>query len=422
MDKKAVALLGLIVAAPVTAATLPSGPELVVKSGGHHYQRTPAAAIAADGRAVVVWADANLGLRSRSISAGGALATEAALVANLDHPPVPGAARVTDRKDPVVVYDAAGSSFYVFWTNEIADVRVDFFHEDRQIVDQDVFGQRFDGTGAPLGVAFRVNTDSTGFQSRPQVSRLTCGTGAPKACKAGRFVVAWQSDNSAGVFARTLDTSGTLGASQVHLSPAGPARDVALAADDRGNVLALWDAPDSSQSGVFARTFNASLSPLAGAVQLNQRVVGSQDRPTAAFNATTRQFLAAWQGKAQPDRYRTYGRLLGASGSPLGNQFPITVGNSQWEVYPVVSTTLDGGFTAQWLAYDDHLPNAVRAVGLDGAGARVGSEFNVNQNRPNAQARLALVVGRTGDQLSTYEGFDASRSSSINLRWLKRSQ
>lgn len=428
-SKKAITVLGLFLALPLAATTLPSGPEVVVKSGDHHYQRTPAAAVAPNGDTVVVWADANLGIRARLLDAHGVAGAELALVANLNHPPVPGEARVTDRKDPVVTYDASGSTFFVFWTNEIADDRVDYFIEDRKVIEQDVFGQRFDLSGHAIGDAFRVNTGAAGFQSRPQVARIQCGSAAPPSCVDGALVVAWQSDDlvtssgpGEGVFARTLDSEGAPGAGQKRLAPPSPARNVSLAADQRGNFLALWDAPDNFVRGVFARLFDAQLHPLSGNPALvNQRVAGrSQDRPSAAYSPASNEFLALWDGNTQLDRYRTFGRLLSATGVPFGSQLPVTAGRSEWEVFPVAAATLDGGFAAIWLAYDGHLPNAVRGVELGSNGARVGDEFNLSQNRPGSQARLGLALGLSGDLLSTYEGFDARRSTSINLRWLKR--
>ena len=428
MHTKAAILLCLFGAYPLAAATLPAGPEVVVKSGDHHFQRTPAAAIAANGQGIVVWADVNLGLRARSINPAGAMAAEVPLVANLNHPPVPGSARVTDRKDPAVVFDAKGTSFLVVWTNEIADVRLDYFFEDRQVVEQRVFGQRFDLTGRSLGEAFPISAASVGFHSRPQVARIRCGAAAV-GCVEGAVVIAWQGDDldpgsgpAEGIFARTLDPRGGL-SNQARLTSPIPARNVALAADDQGSFLAVWDAPDASSRGVFARPFSSQLVPLAAkAATLNQRVVGAQDRPVAAYNPVSGQYLALWEGKTSPDRYRTFGRLLARTGLPIDNQFPVTVGNSDWEVYPTLAPTLDGGFTAVWLAYDQHFPRAIRGVELDGDGARAGEEFDISEHRPGAQARISLAAGAAGSMLSAYEGYDDRHATSINVRSLKRAQ
>src|SRR5204863_8912876 len=112
--------------------------------------------------------DVDLGLRPRSINPASAMAAEVPLVANLNHPPVPGSARVTDRKDPAVVFDAKGTSFLVVWTNEIADVRLDYFFEDRQVVEQRVFGQRFSLRGRSLGERFPISAACGGFHPSPQ--------------------------------------------------------------------------------------------------------------------------------------------------------------------------------------------------------------------------------------------------------------
>jgi hypothetical protein len=423
---KAAVLLCLLGAYPLAAATLPTGREVVVKSGDRHAQRTPAAAISANGQAVVVWADANLGIRGRTVGGPGGLGAEFALVANLNHPPVPGSARVTDRKDPVVIFDSAGATFFVFWTNELADLRVDYFYEDRQVVEQRVFGQRFDLSGQPIGAEFQVSTAVGGFQSRPQVARLECGTTAPDGCADGALVIGWQSDDLAvgsgpgeGVFARSVDAQGVF-SGQVRLSPPSVARNVSLAADEQGNFLAVWDAPNAATRGVFARPFNFRLRALNKATLVNQRIVTAQDRPVAAYSTATSQYLTLWQGKTGTDRYRTFGRLISQAGLPVANQFPVTVGKSEWEVYPTLAPTLDGGYTVVWLAYDRHFPSAVRGVELGSDGSRIGGEFDVSEHRPGAQARISLAAGLSGQMLSTYEGYDDRHASSINLRALER--
>jgi hypothetical protein len=429
MLKSLAASAVFLLAAPLGAAIAPSGPEVVLDgSGPLHLLRNPSVAVATDGHAVVVWTDDNLGLRGRLIDPHGGLGPDFLLVPDLNHPPLNSRARVTDRKEPVAIYDGNSASFYVFWRNEIADVSESLFIETRNVVDMDIWGQRFNSAGAPMGDAFRVDGGASGWQRRPQAARLTCGPGAATSCKGGGIVVAWQSDdldastsNGDGIFA-SLVSGGAVVGGTARISPATGAQNVSLAADDRGHVLALWDADDGSGRGVYGRTFDSQIQPLGAVVALNQRLIGSQTRPAAAFDPVSRNFIAVWQSVMSPDRYRSFGRLVGLNGSVIGGQFAITNGNSEWEVYPAAAATAGGGFTVQWLAWDGHFPTAVRAVALSATGARLGSEATVSDNRPNAQDRVALVVYRPGSWLSTYEGFDNTGGSSINLRSLAKSQ
>ena len=429
MSKRVLSLLCLSLAAlPLSALTLPSGPEVTVKSGKHHNLRAPATATSVRGEAVVVWSDDNLGLRARVLGVDGVLRGEVSLVPNLNHPTtLPAAVRVTDRKDPVVIYDAVGNSFFAFWTNEIADLRADILFQTRQVVDRDVFGQRFDRLGHPMGDEFPVNTQAAGYQSRPQVTRIHCEEAGASACADGALVVAWEADDLAagsgpgeGVFGRRFNSVGVASSNAVRLSPLGAAKNAALTSDARGNLLALWDAPDGSLRAVFALPFTSQLRPLKGnAVRLSEVIAGSQGRPAVAYNASTHEFLAVWQGNTATDRYASFGRLLTAAGPPSAAVFPLTVGNSAWEVYPLVVATSNGGYTTTWLAWDQHFPTAVRGVALNGHGVRVGAEFDVSENRPDAQSRLSLTAGRPGTLVSTFEGFDDLGANSIELRWLK---
>src|SRR5262249_58409985 len=71
-----------------------------------------------------------------------------------------------------------------------------------------VFGQRYDGSGAPVGTEFQVNPYTPGLQRAPAVA----------AVQNGGFVVVWESGSSyyqtgqdgssVGVFGQRLDASG----------------------------------------------------------------------------------------------------------------------------------------------------------------------------------------------------------------------
>ena len=79
------------------------------------------------------------------------------------------ASTTNDQEQPSVAIDSAGN-FVVVW-------------ESGQSYTQDLFGQRYSSSGAPLGPEFRVNTYTSNQQRLPSVA----------ADPAGRFAVVWQS-------------------------------------------------------------------------------------------------------------------------------------------------------------------------------------------------------------------------------------
>jgi hypothetical protein len=116
---------------------------------------------------------------------------------------------------------------------------------------RDVFAQRYANTGIPLGLAFRVNTDS----ANPAVASDA----------AGNFVVAWSSadGDSAGVFAQRYASTGTpLGAEfRVNSSTSHTQFAPSVASDSVGSFVVAWTSNHDVTDGysVYAQRYNAIL-------------------------------------------------------------------------------------------------------------------------------------------------------------------
>jgi hypothetical protein len=140
---------------------------------------------------------------------------------------------------PSVAADASGN-FVVVWQSAAQDGSSD-----------GIFGQRYAGSGAPLGPEFLVNTFTTGYQGRP----------AAAADASGNFVVAWQGVGSgyeSGVFGQRYDSSGNLLGSQfrVNTYTTNDQRQASVAADPSGNFVVVWDSnQDGWGYGVFGQRY-----------------------------------------------------------------------------------------------------------------------------------------------------------------------
>jgi hypothetical protein len=114
-----------------------------------------------------------------------------------------------------------------------------------------IFGRRFDAAGEPIGADFHVNAYTTGEQSVPSVA--SDGD--------GNFVVAWESDGQDGqgygIFARRFDATGRPdgGEFRVNSVTADSQRYPRVASAADGDFMVVWQSPDASGSGVFARRF-----------------------------------------------------------------------------------------------------------------------------------------------------------------------
>jgi carbonic anhydrase/acetyltransferase-like protein (isoleucine patch superfamily) len=222
---------------------------------------------------------------------GHAVATAAAgsfVVAWSDTGGVLGAQRFDDLGAPIgasfVVVESVpyGGYFPAVAMNDVGDfVVVGASWYERQY---DVFGRRYDRSGAAVGAQFQVNLFTPSEQNFPAAAM------APD----GSFVVVWQSTPSGSedndVFARRYDAGGSPVGGEIqvntHTALFQGSPDVALGAD--GSFFVVWNSheQDGSSNGVFGRGFDRRGAPLGGEIQINDRTVSSQTQPAVALGRT----------------------------------------------------------------------------------------------------------------------------------------
>lgn len=385
-------------AVPVMGQARPVGNELRVSASTPFKQRNPAAAYSAAGSELVVWENDREGLRGRFYGPDGApLTAEIGLVANQTLTGVPAAGTEVLRKDPVVAFLPSGD-FFLAWTEERSSVRVDIFFQNRQLLDRDVYVQKFNASGGAAGAPIRLS-DAAGLQSVP---RLLVRNGADA-------VVVWQNTDPAnpendGVFARLIRRSGVLNGAEVRLSP-GAAANPAIAAAAGGEIIVSWEAADGHQQGVFARLFDRSFAPRGAEFRINSEVAGLQRR-AAVTAVPTGGWLVVWQGQGVDKKHHhIFGQFLGGAGNLVGPQFRISQGVGEIQIAPSVAAVAGGNFVVIWTDWHEIFPLGLFGVEIDKLGNTIGDEVQINTRPINAQTRTSLAVSPSGGILAPWEGF-----------------
>ena len=206
-----------------------------------------------------------------------------------------------------------------------------------------VFGQRYSPAGARIGAEFRVNSFTSGDQSRPAVA----------ADGGRRFVVVWQSagqDGSAGgIFGRRFEASGIPIGSEfaVNSTTSGNQSDPSVSADRAGNFVVTWTSTDQdgSGTGVFAQRFAAAGQRLGGEFQANTFTTGDQYLSAVAADAAGN-FVVVW-GSAYPHA-GVFGQRFAASGAPRGAEFHVADPSSYGFLLPAVAADPAGNFVVSW--------------------------------------------------------------------------
>jgi hypothetical protein len=382
-------------------------------------QVNPVAAFIGD-KALVVWENPQYGLRGIFYGTDGSDVSgsaELALVPNKTLGAIPAHGEVISRKEPAIAVLPAGD-FLLFWTEETADLSVDYFWENRVILERDIMGQRFDATGAPVGGSFRVNSTTAGFQTLPRVAVRN----------GGEAVVVWMSDDrddrstkGDGIFGQVVTRNGRLVGNELRIDtvPGTYVFNPAVAADKQGNFMVAWEAccDVGNDLGVKARLFDRTGTPRGGEMVVNAAVqAGRQRRPDVTLDSAGN-FLVTWQGflqAPQPLLTRIFGQFVSPAGRLLGAQFQISkTGGEDIHIAPAAALLPSGGFLVTWMSWIGTSPIGVRGVEIDAQGRLAAQELLISTGKIFPQYHNAVAVGPDGDAFVSWQGVANHRSSIV---------
>lgn len=310
-------------------------------------QSHPRVARAADGRFVVVWqTDTTTGDGHEIIAqlfdaVGNKVGGE--IVVNSNH--------AGDQAWPAVAMDAAGN-FIVVWEGAgLGDTDGT----------RDIYYQRFDAAGTPIGTEQRVNTITVTEQFMPSVAMNA----------AGEFVIAWVSDHPSvdpetadgdsekSIFIQKFDAAGnvlgdpeeTLATIFVEEAQEYPA----IGIDAQGNFVIVWQAinhPAETGSGrswgVFVRRFDRLKNPLSGEVLVNETTEGTQRYAAIAMDAAGN-FVISWQSQHQDaSSWGIFAREFRWDMTPLTGEYIVNTFEDGPQVLPAVAWSPAGNVVIVW--------------------------------------------------------------------------
>lgn len=205
--------------------------------------------------------------------------------------------------------------------------------------------------GEPFVVSSAWKSKIAGDQEKPQVALLPDG-GA---------IIVWQGGRPGlqQIYARFVSADGTLSKSDIRVGKSTKINQidpaVAVAAD--GTVAVVWSsfAQDGSRQGVFAQLMTSNGGKIGGEFQVNQFYLNNQRNPKVAALANGN-FVFSWVSELQRNPSSSidiFARIFDAQGTPVLNEFPISVSTSNACANPVIAASTAGGFAVAWSQKDD---------------------------------------------------------------------
>lgn len=172
---------------------------------------------------------------------------------------------------------------------------------------------------------------------------------------------------------------------QVNIESTDDQASAAIAADPAGNFVVVWSSyrQDSNSGGIFGRLFDKYCQPASGEFQINTTTAGNQTRPAVAMDQTGN-FVVVWQGptaQGQNNNEAIFAQRFNSNGQLLGSEFCVSCEANSRLVYPRIAMSRQGRFICTWQKEWFCQPFYVRDVFAriyDAIAQPVGAEFKVN--------------------------------------------
>lgn len=325
----------------------------------HNHLNAPAVAVAPSGSFIIVWRDLRNGMNydydiyAQMYSSNG--------MPQGTNFPVNDNPGIGKHDYPAVAVDSSGS-YVVVW-------------EDERNGNYDIFAQRLNSTGSPIGSNFKVNDDAgTTNQAVPAVA----------VNKAGAFVIAWadlrngvkdiycQRYNSGG---SKLGTNLKVNSSNGTVTVWGPSAGL----NDNGSFLVTWR-ENPQLPYVAARMFYSSGNPQGPEFRVNEALTANAQEPDVAIDPNG-DFVISWQDDREGN-WNTYVQRFNSSGVPRGTNLRVSEegqesSNCCGPAPPVAMDNL-GNFIVAWHdTAGSHQQNVI-AQKCRYDGALLGNNFRVN--------------------------------------------
>ena len=232
--------------------------------------------------------------------------------------------------------DPAGN-FVVVWNSQGQDGSQD-----------GVFGQRFDSSGGRLGKEFQVNTYTTGPQWDPDISMNPLGD----------FVVVWsgqQPESSYDIFGQRYDASGAPQGGEFRINDdtsAGARFLPRVDSDAAGNFVVTWMGVTEQYWKVLGRRFQADGTPRGGSFVVDHQAK-TQARPDVGMSSDGA-FTISWDTTELVPAlaFGIFARSFDPDGIPTTASFSLNSNTTLSQQIPSVARDERGGFVVAWQCVD----------------------------------------------------------------------
>ncbi len=275
------------------------------------------------------------------------------------------------------VNDDIGNA-YQFYSSIGADFTGNFLTAwtDGRNASYDIYCQKFDVNGNRINNNIKVNDDmDSAHQWYPWVGMDSIGNG----------VIVWmdtRDDNAYDIFGQRFDFNGNPIGTNFKVNDVVPGNQIygSVAQNYAGNFVVTWMDSRDDNFNIYAQRYNANGSPIGANFRVDDDIgTSSQGYPAVAIDPLGN-FVIVWEDDRN-ENTDIFGQIYNSYGQRIGNNFRVDDDiNNQDQYSPSAAMTNDGKFIVAWSdwRYGDGDPEIFAQRFLTN-GTRIGSNALINE-------------------------------------------
>ena len=308
-----------------------------------------------------------------------------------------------NQQEPNVASMSDGG-FVVSWTSES-------YPSGAGGVVKNIYAQRYDKVGSPLGNQLQVTNASQNLGSSQAVSLVD-----------GSFVITWSSsdnDDGNGVYARCYNLAGSPLTEAFQVSAHrdqdyGGARPHTTSLVDGGFVVTWASNQYGDNRWVYAQRYNAECNRTGTEFRVNDSNLHTDYVSTLFADVSHLAdggFVVIWlnsEGEHYGDGSDIYAQRYDKMGVRVGDEFRVNTTPKKYPYYPHIASLTDGGFVVTWQRADCLTCGItwIEAQRYNATCGRVGSEFRVGSNAVYGQQAPSVTGMRDGGFMVSWANYN----------------
>ncbi|MFQ5571762.1 MAG: T9SS type A sorting domain-containing protein, partial [Rhodothermales bacterium] len=249
------------------------------------------------------------------------------------------------------------------------------WEDDRNVAaGVDIYAKRLDPDDNPLGPDFKINDDA-GSQDQREPDVAVHPDGASVAVWAD-----YRRDADGDIFAQRFDANGSPLGSNVVVNDtlsAGGQRTPAVAMKQDGGFAVTWvDTRRMPQGDIFVQSFDADGNPDGGNTRVNTDDSGEQHRDPALAIRRSGEMVITWADAREGD-FDVWAQRYDADGNPDGGNTRVNTLSDNVQMLPAVDAAPGGVYLIAWVDYLN-TPNGDIMAQRYGDAGPIDGNFQVN--------------------------------------------